>query len=108
VRPVTWALLGVSTGGIIVGTALGATSLARTKTANGGCTPSGGMLLCGDDVATAARSSRPLAIGADVAFAIAGATTVAFIALLVLDLRRGRSSSQARLRPRPGGLSLAF
>lgn len=108
VRPVTWAVLGVGAGGLVVGTALGATSLARTKTANGGCMQSGGMLLCGDGVATAARSSRPLAIGADVAFAIAGATTVAFIALLVLDLRRGRPPSQARLRPRPGGLAVAF
>lgn len=108
VRPVTWALLGVATGGVVVGTALGATSLSRTKAANDGCTESGGMLLCGDDVASAARSSRPLAIGADVAFAIAGATAVAFVALLVLDLRRSRASSHARLRPQPGGLVLAF
>jgi tetratricopeptide (TPR) repeat protein len=108
VRPVTWALLGVAAGGVVVGTALGATSLSRTKAANGGCTQSAGMLLCGDDVASAARSSRPLAIGADVAFAIAGATTVAFVALLVLDLRRGGAPTQARLRPRPGGLAWAF
>lgn len=109
VRPPTWTMLGVGVAGAVVGTVLGATSLARSRSARPGCTDGAGPLLCGDDVADAARSSRPLAIGADVAFAIAGAGAIAFVALLALDLRRARrAGASTAITAAPRGLSLAF
>lgn len=112
VRGRTWALLGASAVGLAVGTGLGATALARSRDARGRCTGTDGDLLCADAVADEARSARPLAIGADVMFAVGAAAGVAFIALLVVDLRRAKvepaASAQVRLRPHGGGLALDF
>jgi len=91
VRPRTWAILGASAGGLVIGTGLGAASLVRSRRAKTGCTDVTGDLLCEDRVADPARASRPLAIAADVSFAIGGALAATFIALLVLDLKRARS-----------------
>lgn len=110
VRTRTWALLGGTAAGLAIGTGLGAASLVRTRAARGGCTDLADALLCEDDVADPARSSRPLAIGADVTFAIAGALGVAFIALLAIDLRRKDTTARAavRVHPTAGGLAVEF
>jgi tetratricopeptide (TPR) repeat protein len=109
VRPRTWALLGATAVGLAVGTGLGAASLVRSRRAKNGCTEVTGDLLCEDRVADPARSSRPLAIGADVSFAIAGALGATFIALLVLDLRRSRDSAQrVAVLPSADGLAISF
>lgn len=91
VRPRTWAILGASAAGLVIGTGLGAASLVRSSRAKSGCTDVTGDLLCEDRVADPARASRPLAIAADVSFAVGGALAATFIALLVLDLKRTRS-----------------
>lgn len=95
VRPRTWGLLGASVAVLAIGTGLGATSLGRSRRAKSGCTDLGGELLCEDRVADPARSSRPLAIAADVSFAIGGALAATFIALLVLDLKQTKRDETA-------------
>lgn len=106
-RPVGWAAIGVGAASLVAGTVLGAISLSRTRTAKRGCESQADGILCGDDVADAARSSRPLAIGADVSFAIAAAAAITAVAFLVIDLRRPKRS-QARVRPRGGQLAITF
>jgi len=112
VRPATWALLGSSAAGFVVAAGLGGVSLARTRAAEDGCVEGDGGLLCGSDVSDDAQSSRPLAIGADVMLAVSGALAVAFIAVLVVDLRKPskppNEQPAARLRPGPGGLVMHF
>ena len=109
VRTRTWVLLGGSAVAAAVGTGLGAGSLARTRAARGGCVDRGDTLLCEDRVGDPARASRPMAIGADVTFAAAGALGVAFVVLLVLDLRREHpAGAQARWHPTVGGFALEF
>lgn len=106
-RPLGWAAIGVTAVGLVAGTVLGAVSLSRTRSANKGCESQADGILCSDIVADAARSSRPLAIAADVSFAVAAAGAITAVAFLVIDLRRPKDA-QARVRPRGAGLAVAF
>lgn len=106
-RPLAWAAIGVTAAGLVAGTVLGAVSLSRTRKAKAGCESQADGILCSDEVADAARSSRPLAIGSDVSFAIAAAAGITAVAFIVIDLRRP-VGSQARVRPRGAGLAVAF
>lgn len=112
VRPRTWAILGASAGGLVIGTGLGAASLVRSRRAKAGCTDVTGDLLCEDRVADPARTSRPLAIAADVSFAIGGALAATLIALLVLDLKRARSRNgddrRVRVLATADGVAISF
>ncbi len=100
VRPRTWGVLGAGAAVLAIGTGLGAASLVRSRRAKAGCTDASGDLLCEDSVADPARSSRPLAIAADVSFAIGGALAATFIALLVLDLKQSKQAGVAHQRTR--------
>ncbi|MBK6917094.1 MAG: hypothetical protein IPH07_06820 [Deltaproteobacteria bacterium] len=108
VRPWAWSLLGAAGALGIVATALGSTSLGRSRAAREGCVGPRDAPLCSAAVGPDAVASRRLALGADIGFAVAGAALVAFIAIAAVDVRRHRRQSQAHARVRPHGLGVAF
>ncbi len=108
VRPWAWSLLGAAGALGIVATALGSTSLGRSRAAREGCVGPRDAPLCSAAVGPDAVASRRLALGADIGFAVAGAALVAFIAIAAVDVRRHRRQPEPHARVRTHGLGVAF
>lgn len=84
--PASWTLLGVGLVGLATGVGLGVASFSAGNRAD--CENARGAMLCTESGADDARSSRNLGLGADVAFGIGGAASVAVIAILAVRARK--------------------
>jgi tetratricopeptide (TPR) repeat protein len=107
--PAEWTLSALALVGAGVGTGLGIAALRRRDDAQAACLPdASGRVVCPDSAQGDVDATRGMAIGADVAFAVAGAAAIAVIVLVATKAAKRKSSASARVAPHGTGLTIHF
>ena len=94
VSPAAWTLVGISAAGLGVGIGLGVGAQSLRRELDEDCVAHGSGQLCSEDSESTLQRARMRALGADLSFAVAGASAVGAAVLIALRARKLRSEDR--------------